>query len=126
MGRDNATVCVIDDDPLVREVVAGILSADGFAVVQAKDGDAGMEAMARHSPALIVTDIMMPNRDGLETIREAKRRFPTTPILVMSGSVSEAQIDFLALARKLGADAHIKKPFERSAFLEQVRTLLPG
>jgi DNA-binding response OmpR family regulator len=126
MSRHTPTICVIDDDPLVREVVAGILNVDGYAVVQAKDGEAGMDVMAHNPPALIITDVMMPNRDGIETIREAKRRFPGTPILVMSGSAVEARIDFLALARKLGADAHIKKPFEPGAFLEQVRTLLRG
>jgi CheY-like chemotaxis protein len=124
IANDTLTVCVIDDDPLVRAAVSSILTADGYTVVEAKDGDIGLELIARQDPALIITDIMMPNRDGIETIRDAKLRFPATPILVMSGSAVDAKIDFLAFARKFGADAHIKKPFEPPAFLRQVRALL--
>lgn len=124
MSTQSSTVCVIDDDPLVRAAVTHILTADGYLVVEANDGDAGLHLIEQQNPALIITDIMMPNRDGIETIRDAKSRFPTTPILAMSGSATESRIDFLALARKLGADAHIKKPFEPAEFLKQVRTLL--
>lgn len=124
MASHSSTVCVIDDDPLVRAAVTSILTADGYTVVEAKDGDAGLAMIAQQDPALIITDIMMPNRDGIETIRDAKLRFPATPILVMSGSAVDARMDFLGFARKLGADAHIKKPFEPAAFLQQVHALL--
>jgi CheY-like chemotaxis protein len=117
-------VCVIDDDELVRATVAALLKAEGFAVLEASDGDRALALIGEHAPALIITDIMMPNRDGIETLREAKRRFPATPILVMSGSVVSPDVDFLKLARKLGADAHIKKPFEQAAFMNCVQDLL--
>ncbi len=121
---DKPQICVIDDDELVRQAVGAVLLANGYAVIEGKDGEAGLNALASDAPALIITDIMMPNRDGIETIREAKRKFPGTPILVMSGSAVTAEVDFLSLARKLGADGHIKKPFEQAALLQQVRALV--
>ena len=117
-------VCVVDDDPLVRGLVRAILAEKGYEVLEAGDGEAGMRILERGAPDLLVTDIMMPNQDGIETIRAMKRDFPRTPILAMSGSSDGTGADFLAMARKLGADAHIKKPFEPAAFLERVESLL--
>jgi len=125
MNSDNTkTICVIDDDELVRQVINNLLSARGYLVLEANDGDVGMGLIARDPPALIITDIMMPNRDGLETIRAMKKRFPLVPILVMSGSSIDGRVNFLDFARKLGADAHIQKPFKPAAFLERVELLL--
>ena len=125
MNSDNTkTICVIDDDELVRQVINNLLSARGYLVLEANDGDVGMGLIARDPPALIITDIMMPNRDGLETIRAMKKRFPLVPILVMSGSSIDGRVNFLDFARKLGADAHIQKPFKPAAFLERVESLL--
>ena len=125
MNCDNTkTICVIDDDELVRQVINNLLSARGYLVLEANDGDVGMGLIARDPPALIITDIMMPNRDGLETIRAMKKRFPLVPILVMSGSSIDGRVNFLDFARKLGADAHIQKPFKPAAFLERVESLL--
>ena len=125
MNCDNTkTICVIDDDELVRQVINNLLSARGYLVLEANDGDAGMGLIGRDPPSLIITDIMMPKRDGLETIRELKKRFPLVPILVMSGSSIAGKVNFLDFARKLGADAHIQKPFKPAAFLERVESLL--
>ena len=124
IGDSTKTICVIDDDELVREAINGLLSARGYLVLEAKDGDVGMGIIESEAPALIITDIMMPNRDGLETIREIKKRFPLVPILVMSGSSLGGRANFLDFARKLGADAHIQKPFKQAEFLERVETLL--
>ena len=118
------TIYVIDDDELVRQAVNDLLSARGYLVLEAKDGEAGMSLIESEAPALIITDIMMPNRDGLETIREMKKRLPLVPILVMSGSSLGGSVNFMEFARKLGADAHIQKPFKQAAFLERVELLL--
>jgi DNA-binding response OmpR family regulator len=117
-------VCVIDDDELVRHMVTALLKGEGLGVVEASDGDVAMALLGDEPPSLIITDIMMPNRDGIEIVRDAKRRFPNTPILVMSGSSVAGDVDYLQLARKLGADALIKKPFDHGAFLERVNALL--
>jgi DNA-binding response OmpR family regulator len=122
--QPTTTVCVIDDDELVRQLIVKFLSARGFSVLEAEDGEAGMKIIEHNSPSLVITDIMMPNREGIETIREAKRRFPAIPILVMSGSSIGGRANFLDFAHKLGADAFIAKPFDRDTFLERVDELL--
>ena len=61
-------ICVIDDDESVRQTVGRILRGAGYAVVEAKDGEVGLRVVERELPAMIVTDIVMPNREGIETI----------------------------------------------------------
>src|SRR5690242_13168827 len=93
-------ICVVDDDRLVREVVDTLLSARGYEVLQAKDGKASMRILEREMPDLLITDIMMPNQDGIETILSVKQSFPKMPILAMSGSSDASGADFLAMAKK--------------------------
>ena len=117
-------ICVIDDDESVRQTVGRILSSAGYAVVDAADGAKGLEAVERTSPAMIITDIVMPNREGIETILEAKRRFPGIPIVAISGGGRSGPQSFLELARKLGADDCVAKPFRPSELLDKVAHLL--
>jgi DNA-binding response OmpR family regulator len=124
MVRDTPKICVVDDDQLVRQMINVLLSAKGYLVLEATDGAAGMKVLRQELPDLLITDIMMPDQDGIETICASKRDFPKTPILVMSGSAVDSGADFLGMARRLGADAHIRKPFEPAIFLEKVEMLL--
>jgi DNA-binding response OmpR family regulator len=117
-------ICVIDDDESVRQTVSRILSGAGYAVVSAADGAKGLEAVERSSPAMIITDIVMPNREGIETILEAKKRFPGIPILAISGGGRTGPQDFLDLARKLGADDCLAKPFRPNELLDRVTSFL--
>ena len=122
--KDTIKVCVVDDDHLVREIVDTLLSAKGYTVLQAKDGQASLQILAQDTPDLLITDIMMPNQDGIETILSVKQSFPTMPILAMSGSSDASGADYLAMAQKFGADALIRKPFAAELFLEKVDGLL--
>ena len=117
-------ICVIDDDESVRQTVGRILRGAGYAVVDAKDGELGLRAVERYNPAMIVTDIVMPNREGIETIREAKQRFPSIPIIAISGGGRLGPDGFLELAVKLGADDCLAKPFRPAELLEKVSRLL--
>jgi CheY-like chemotaxis protein len=121
---DQPLICVIDDDESVRQTVGRILRSAGYAVVDAKDGEAGLLAVERSHPIMIVTDIVMPNREGIETIREAKQRFPAIPIIAISGGGRLGPDGFLELARKLGADDCLAKPFRPVELLEKVARLL--
>ena len=117
-------ICVIDDDESVRQTVGRILKGAGYAVVDAKDGEAGLRAVERSKPAMIITDIVMPNREGIETIREAKQRFPAITIIAISGGGRLGPDGFLDLALKLGADDCLAKPFRPAELLDKVRRLL--
>jgi DNA-binding response OmpR family regulator len=118
-----ALVCVIDDDVRVRHAVCNILRDAGFSTVDAADGEIGMKLVEETRPSVVVTDIVMPNREGIETIQALKASFPTLPILAMSGSCAPA-VNFLELARHLGADDCIAKPFKPSELLLKIRNLL--
>jgi DNA-binding response OmpR family regulator len=117
-------ICVIDDDESVRQTVGRILRSAGYAVVDAKDGEVGLRIVERDTPAMIVTDIVMPNREGIETIREAKQRFPAIPIIAISGGGRLGPDGFLELAVKLGADDSLAKPFRPAELLDKVSRLL--
>ena len=117
-------ICVIDDDESVRQTVSRILTSAGYAVVNAADGAKGLEAVEQSSPAMIITDIVMPNREGIETILEAKKRFPGIPIIAISGGGRSGPQSFLDLARKLGADDCLAKPFRPTELLDKVAALL--
>jgi DNA-binding response OmpR family regulator len=119
-------VCVIDDDEQVRTTLTEILRRSGYGVVSASDGDMGLEVVEQSGPSIVVTDIVMPNREGIETIREIRRRFPEVRILAISGGGSKSSsTDFLELAYALGADDVLAKPFRMAELLHKVGKLTP-
>lgn len=116
-------VCVIDDDARLREAICSILKHAGYATVEADDGAVGLSVVARDKPAVVVTDIVMPNREGIETIRMLKDKFPDIPVLAMSGSHSPGR-DYLEWAEAIGADDCVAKPFGPAELLRKVGNLV--
>ncbi|HSZ73342.1 MAG TPA: response regulator [Rhizomicrobium sp.] len=119
-----ALICVIDDDDAVRQTICRILTGAGHAVVEARDGRMGLKVIEHAHPTMIITDIVMPNREGIETIMEVKQRFPNIPILAISGGGRMEPNGFLDLAGKLGADDCLAKPFRPPELLRKVDALL--
>jgi DNA-binding response OmpR family regulator len=119
-----ARILVIDDDPDMRALLEQTLQAAGHEVALAADGREGVERH-RTSPAdLVMTDIYMPKRDGLETIREFRSHFPEVAIIAMSGRVFA--VTMLSIAQDLGAIGVLLKPFVRDELLAAVRKALGG
>jgi CheY-like chemotaxis protein len=115
-----AKVLVIDDDPKVRRVVTRFIELEGHTVVEAENG---REALARFEgdPAdLVISDIYMPEMDGIELLMQLRARFPEAKLVAMSGGGAIAATHVLKAARALGAVAILEKPFE----LEAIRELL--
>lgn len=117
-------ILVVDDDQPVLQSMEILLQIYGFDVLTAHNGEEGLRAYREHMPAAVITDIMMPGRDGIETIREIRRDYPDAKIIAMSGGGRVGNTDFVSLAMKLGADCGIHKPFDIEKPVELLRKLL--
>jgi DNA-binding response OmpR family regulator len=117
-------ILVVDDDPEIRRMIVQIFTAAGHEVLEAKDGNEGLSQFHVHQPALVITDILMPEKDGLETILELRRSGSGVAIIAMSDGGTTSTMIFLDMAKNLGADAAIAKPFRASDLVETVAKLL--
>ena len=118
-------VLVIDDEHSIRHTLRRLLEAHGCEVVTANDGRHGMALFREEHPDLVITDIIMPEREGLETITAIRREDSSVKILAISGGGRVVNQDFLAVARKLGADAALAKPFDCAELIASLHSLLP-
>lgn len=117
-------ILVIDDNDLVRASTRAILEAEGYAVDEASDGDVGIARTKSNAPDLILTDIVMPNKEGIEMIRDLRASGYEGPIIAMSGGGRLDATEVLDLAGKLGADACVAKPFKKAELLAKVKACL--
>lgn len=117
-----ALILVIDDDPAMRRLVRRVL-AGRHRLIEAENGAEGLRLRAQHQPDLIVTDILMPQKEGIETMREVKQLAPATKIIAISGGVAP-NLMYLDMARSLGADAVLAKPFRPAELSDTVERLL--
>jgi DNA-binding response OmpR family regulator len=114
-------ILVIDDDELVRRTVMKILRSDGHEVVCAADGSAGMALFRTEAPEMVITDIIMPEQEGIETILAIRRENPRARIIAISGGGQFGNVEVLKMAQLLGADDIIAKPFRAHDLLSAVR-----
>ena len=119
-------ILVIDDDIRIRRLMNRILSAAGHSIIEANDGREGINLARSDQPGLIITDILMPGMEGMETLLEIRKIMPQTKVLVVSGSAggADAQVNYLSMAEKLGADAVLAKPFLPNELIEVVNKLI--
>ncbi len=117
-------VLVIDDDDAIREVMQRTLADAGYLVLCAADGSAGLRSFQEFLPDLVITDIIMPEREGIETIRAIRSLDAAVPIIAVSGGARIGSLDVLSLAEKFGANRVLVKPFFGSALLNTVREIL--
>jgi two-component system, OmpR family, response regulator MtrA len=116
----DARILLVEDDPSIREVVALGLSAAGFDVVTAADGEAGLATWRAESPDLVLLDVMLPRLDGLEVCR-AIRRESTTPVVMLTARGDTIDV---VVGLESGADDYVKKPFEMPELIARVRAAL--
>src|SRR4051812_8113041 len=119
-----ATILVIDDDEATRRVLARALNGRGHRALEANGGKSGVATALREQPALVITDIVIPDQEGIETIGQLRSLVPAPAIIAMSGLRGEAGFTPLEDARLLGADAVFQKPFDIEALLTEVDALL--
>ncbi|MBU0691040.1 response regulator [bacterium] len=118
-----ARILVIDDDEDVRNMLRRILEHDGHEVSDAANGDLGLRQYRANPADLVITDIIMPEKEGIETIRELRREFPDVRIIAISGGGRVGPSDYLNAARMMGAKRTFTKPFSRQEILDCVHEL---
>lgn len=119
MDQDQKKILIIEDDPLIREMVTEILEDRGYKVFCADDGDVGLELLEKiRDVGVVITDIFMPNKEGIGVIRAVKNRFPGIKVIAVTGAVNHQKI--LDTAHEFGADLTIKKPFDIDEFADNV------
>jgi DNA-binding response OmpR family regulator len=114
------TVPVVDDEPIVREVVARYLRSEGYRTIEAADGDVACELVERERPDLVVLDLMLPGTDGLAVCRWIRARFEL-PVIMLTARVEEAD---RIVGLELGADDYVTKPFSPRELAARVKTVL--
>jgi DNA-binding response OmpR family regulator len=119
-----ALILLIDDHAALRHTVRRMLIAEGHEVLEAEDGREGLALLDRHRPELVITDIVMPDKDGIETILDIKSRRTEAKIIAMSGTDLSRAALYLDAASKLGADEVVLKPFRADELMGIVDRLL--
>lgn len=114
------TILIIEDDMQLQGFVSELLESKGYEVVLADNGNQGIEAVEAHEPDLILTDLLMPEKDGVRVITEVKTKYPQIPIIAMSGGQSVFSPVFLEAASTLGATKTLNKPFRNEELLETI------
>ncbi|MFQ5785906.1 MAG: response regulator [Alphaproteobacteria bacterium] len=119
-----ASILVIDDEPKMRDMLRLVLERAGHSVFDAPNGRAGAVVFRQNRIDLTISDILMPEQEGIETISELKRFAPRTKIIAISGGGRTKNLNFLNIARKLGADRTLGKPFRPREIVDMVDDLL--
>lgn len=117
-------IMIVEDDPAVRELLRKILERAGHDVLDAANGKEALSLFKANPAELIITNILMPEKEGLETIQELRREDPDIKIIAISGGGQIGPADYLEIARRFGATRTFSKPFDRKALLKAVDELL--
>jgi DNA-binding response OmpR family regulator len=118
-----ARILIVDDDPQIRKMVALLLTNAGHTVVEAPNGRDAVDAHRRDPVQLVITDIVMPEQEGIETIEALRQDWPGLPVIAISGGLANSKI-YLALAGKIGANRTLAKPFNPDQLIGVVSEVL--
>jgi YesN/AraC family two-component response regulator len=119
-------ILIIDDESQIRSMIRLILEREGYTVEEASDGIEGIRLFREKPVDLIITDLIMPNKDGIGMIVEIKKEFPSVKILAMSGGGLNRPEGYLRGAQKVGAACTLSKPINRQELLRAVKDTLKG
>jgi CheY-like chemotaxis protein len=120
-ARRPARILVVDDEPAIRTLLRSMLEPVGYEVNEASDGNQALAAVERFDPHLVITDLVMPHKEGIETIAAIRQSRPSVRILAFSGQGGST---YLSMARHLGADDALSKPVAPEDLVRRVRGLL--
>lgn len=114
-------ILVVDDEPQIRAVVRAILESAHYDIELADDGKRAIEQIDEWEPDLVITDLVMPDQEGMELIRQLRAAYPALAIIAMSGARDGR---YLPTAKALGANATLEKPFDPDTLLASVRDVM--
>lgn len=117
-------ILIIDDDNQFRTMLRKMVERNGYEVIEASDGKEGIKLYRKNPTDLIITDLIMPDKDGIETIQELRKDFPDVKIIAISGGGRLGPHDYLHLAKMLGAQRTLTKPIELDELLKAIEELL--
>jgi len=120
--HSTATILVCDDEAVMRALVRAALEEDGYSIAEARDGDESLDLIRRLRPDLVILDMMMPGRSGLDVLNElrADPELSGTPVLMLT---AKAQADDRVAAERAGADRYLSKPFRLAELAAAVAEL---
>lgn len=118
----NKKFLIIDDDEFIREYIHCILEDEGGTIFEAENGTKGLSQLSKQMVDLIITDLIMPDKEGIETIREIRHMHPQLKIIAMSGAVNGSQ--YLLITKALGAEGILTKPFTREELIPLISKIL--
>ncbi len=118
------SILIIDDDALFRGMLKRLLEREGYSVVEAEDGNYGIKRFQQATPDLVVCDMIMPDKEGIETIIAMQKINSGVPIIAVSGGGRAGPESYLPLAKAMGARNCFSKPFDNQEFLEAVSSYM--
>ena len=119
-----ARILLIEGEPHVRKLMKEILEEEGHEIIECDNGTDGVREYKRAAIDLVVLDVLLPDKDGLDTLRELKQHHDDVKVMAISGGFVQGAIDMLPLAKRLGARHTLDKPFDLKMFLSAVKQLL--
>ncbi len=119
-----SVVLVVDDDQDIREMLCQVMMSQGYTVIEAENGEQALQMVECHDPDLVITDIVMPRKEGLELISELKTNNPSLKVIAFSGGGKASPENYLAFAKGMGADAVFSKPVPIAQLQVKVMELL--
>lgn len=117
---------VIEDEAALRQMMRRMLESAGYEVMEAENGRVGVEAFRKQPADVVITDVIMPHKEGIETIRDIRAIDAKVRIVAISGGGRTQNMDFLKIAEKMGAAATLAKPFRKEELLASVRGRAPA
>ena len=125
MSREKAQILLVEDDDVLRDALAATLLRADYDVIAVENGLKAIEWVKTEAIDLVVTDLIMPDQEGIETIAQLRRLRPELPVIAMSGGGSGDSSEYLRIARGIGAKATLAKPFHPDALLVAVARHCP-
>jgi CheY-like chemotaxis protein len=119
-----SSILLVDDDDTLRDVLRENLRQAGHTVLEAENGVRALKISTTQPWDVMVTDIIMPDKEGFETIAEIREKFPNKPIIAMSGGGHVDALDYLGIAKRLGASITLQKPFPIRRLVEAIAELV--